>query len=151
MVDDEDFNFINQWKWSAAETPSGRVVAIRKEGGRRDGTTIYMHRALTGAKPDYHVDHKDHNCLNNQRKTNLRVCTNVLNMGNQVLQRRNKSGAKGVRFHNGAWEALIGQRKRQIYLGRFGSLDSASSAYDAAAIKYFGEFALTNAQMRATA
>ena len=32
LVDDEDFDFINQWKWRCSETKKGSVIANCPEG-----------------------------------------------------------------------------------------------------------------------
>lgn len=85
LVDDEDFSFLNSWKWKAK--PNGgnnNTYAVRNTmvGGR--WVTIRMHREILGlsSADDCDVDHIDHNSLNNQ-KDNLRRVTrriNVLNM-----------------------------------------------------------------------
>lgn len=85
------------------------------------------------------VDHKD-TLKPNNRLENLRKTTNQLNSANRSYI-YNNSGAKGVYFRNGKYEAGIKVNQKRIYLGQFKTLEEAKAAYAKAAIKYFGEFA----------
>jgi hypothetical protein len=68
LVDDEDFEYLNQWKW-CANKGSNTFYAMRSGG-------IMMHRVLLNLSfgDKRVVDHIDRNGLNNQRK-NIRVVT----------------------------------------------------------------------------
>lgn len=78
MVDDQDFEWLNQFTWCVSDSGNEKFYAYRKNGD----TTEYMHR-LIGEKLGYTmIDHKDRNGLNNQRE-NLRQTTkskNALNV-----------------------------------------------------------------------
>jgi hypothetical protein len=107
---------------------------------------ILLHQAiiqLTNQEiPDgYEIDHKDRDPLNNLEE-NLRVCTRSQNAQNKGKQSNNLSGQKGVSWNvrENKWEAFISG----IYLGRFILLEDAARAYNAAAIKLHGEFAVLN-------
>ena len=93
------------------------------------------------------IDHINHEKLDN-RRSNLRICTTSQNCANMNIKRKNRgiSGFKGVRYHskNKNWNARITIKRKEIHLGCFTDKDVAAKAYDLAAIKYFGEFALTN-------
>lgn len=91
------------------------------------------------------IDHINHNTLDNRRE-NLRACTNAQNAANQKLSRSNRSGFKGVCWCNRAkkWIAYLSKDKKFINLGLFTDPVLAAKAYDAAAIEKFGEFACTN-------
>ncbi len=136
LVDDEDFEYLNQWKWHALK---GRCTwyAVRSFP---KGNCIYMHRILfPGA---VQVDHRAGSGLNNQRSSNLRPATGTQNQGNRGLDRDNRSGVKGVYWHkkSGKWMARVGR----VYVGIFENLTDAARAYNAAAQEHFGEFARLN-------
>jgi len=106
-----------------------------------------MHRLIMGVT-DRRVwtDHINHDGLDN-RRANLRVCTNRQNQRNQRAQGVPKTSRyKGVWFstREHCWTAQIAVGDNRIHLGYFTSEESAAVAYDNAARKYFGEFAQTN-------
>ena len=140
VVDDEDYEFLAQWRWRF-EPRRESGYACRTEGR----TTIYMHQLVAERYGldvcEREIDHKDGNGLNNQR-TNLRAATRSQNNANQWLSRRNRSGYKGVYWSRAArkWAAQLGRK----YLGLFESPADAAIAYNRAARVRFGEFAHLN-------
>lgn len=105
-----------------------------------------MHRVIMDAPKDKHVDHVDHNTLNNTRK-NLRLCTNSQNIANRRgRQKNNTSGYTGVFWSKNAkkWAAQIKFQNKAIHLGYFDDLEKAAKIRDAKAIELFGEFATLN-------
>jgi len=147
MVDDADFDFLNQWKWTAVK--SGKTFyAARNElvNGVRRG--VKMHRLVIGlTDPAIHVDHRDGNGVNNQRH-NLRPCSQPENRRNASIQDNNTSGYKGVSLRKDVivnkFQARIMVDKKSISLGFFHSPVEAAKAYNDAAILYHGEFAFLN-------
>lgn len=147
FIDDEDHERVSQYKWSALVSPDKYTVYgrrnIRKENGKR--TSLLLHRFILGTtNPLIQVDHKDNNGLNCQ-KYNLRKSTQAQNQHNRVKRNRNTSGAKGVDKSFGKWRARITLDGKSIWLGLFPTIEEASAAYDAAALKYHGDFANINA------
>ena len=145
LVDDADFEWLNQWKWTANEV-GRRYYAIRRDWSFPKGKTILMHRLITGASKEFVVDHIDGNTLNN-RRSNLRVCSNAQNLANSRTDwTTNKAGYKGVcwKKKERKYSAQITVNYTAIHLGYFTDPIEAAKAYDKAARKHFGEFAKTN-------
>lgn len=140
IVDDEDYEYLNQWKWCA--------VISRKThyAHRRDGKAgIKMHREIIRCKDGLVVDHIDRNGLNNT-KANLRVCTNgqnISNTGNRK-HRKNKGIYPQVYKDSVYWIAQIKHNKKHIYLGSFKTERDACVAYNAKVLELRGEFAVLN-------
>lgn len=143
LVDDEDFEWLSQWKWCARKGASGKFYAARSQwdSDTKKNKTIIMARVIVGAKKGEEVDHKNGNTLDNRRRYNLRLCTPTQNRHNVGLSRRNTSGYKGVAFRKNSrkWEARM-----YLYLGSFNLKEEAARAYDKKAIELFGEFAKLN-------
>ena len=85
VVDDEDYEKLQQLSWYADTGASGLVYAARglPRNGSRRRDKIRMHRQILSlARGDSaHVDHKDGDGLNN-RRSNLRKCTPSQNLRN---------------------------------------------------------------------
>ena len=107
------------------------------------GITVPLHRHITNCPKGMHVDHINGNVLDN-RLSNLRICTPSQNQANSKLPKNNTSGYKGVSKNGDGWKAKIRVDYAYYYLGTFLTKEEAARAYNAAAIKYFGEFARLN-------
>jgi hypothetical protein len=142
LVDDEDFEYLNQWKWYASQSRN-TVYATRKQCDFP--TTISMHRVILNAPDGVQVDHINGYGLDN-RKENLRLCTNAENACNGRLRKNNTSGFRGVTWRNRdkKWRAQITVDGKCISLGLFKDAREAAIAYDQAALKYHGTFSTLN-------
>jgi len=143
LVDDEDYERVNQYKW-CINSNGYAVTSYRDSNGKRKA--MKMHRFILNLnKGDSLVDHRDTIRINNQ-KYNLRVASFVENLRNQKINKNNKSGFKGVRLHkpSSLYIAQIGINGKQKHIGYFKCPVEAAKAYNEAAIKYFGEFAQLN-------
>ena len=141
FIDDSDFDKINKYKWYGNGNGTDLIYAkrkTRKSEGRKEKLTT-MHRQIMNYPDGKHVDHRNHNGLDN-RRCNLRICTNTENMFNR-RRLNSKSGFLGVTWFKRLkkWRASI-----HLTIGYFDSKEEAAKAYDQAARKLFGEFANLN-------
>jgi hypothetical protein len=100
---------------------------------------------MTGALPDGEVNHVNKQKDDN-RWCNLRLSTHLQNSWSRKKYTTNTSGFKGVSWsqRNHKWVAQITVSYKNIYLGLFTKKEDAARAYNAAAIKYFAQFAVVN-------
>ncbi len=143
IVDDKDYERVAGRKWYL-ESRKGFVVGYISEAvGRR---TMAMHVYLFDCPKGLVRDHINHNRRDNRRE-NIRICTNAENCRNSLpLKNTRSSKFKGVSWdtERSKWATFIKFNRKSIFLGRFKSETLAARAYDAAAQKYFGEFAFLN-------
>ena len=141
IVDDEDFEWLSQWKWCYDGNYAVRHSPT-VNGKRRP---IWMHREIMKTPEGMETDHRDMDKINN-RKENLRICLLSENQRNRVAYANNTSGYKGVTWNrrDKEWRAQITVESRIIQLGGFRTAEEAALAYDEAALKYHGEFARGN-------
>ena len=148
LVDDEDFEWLNQWKWCIQKNERNNYAMrgkYAKGGGGLERETIKMHRVILNAQKGQEIDHINHNGLDN-RKQNIRICTHQQNMQNQSCNKNTSSKYKGVTFDKkaGRWRAQIRHNNITTRLGVFKIEQVAAKAYDAKAKELFGEFAYLN-------
>lgn len=129
LVDDEDFEYLSQWRWFYGDTG----YATHSAGPRKARKTIRMHRLLMNTPKGMETDHINRDKLDNQ-KPNLRICTRFENSMNRPKQINNKSGYKGVYWHKQtkAWHAVIVIKGKHISLGTHKNVTDAAKAYEKA-------------------
>jgi hypothetical protein len=139
LVDDEDYDYLNEWKWYVIIAPYTSYAARGSSG------TVFMHRLIMNAIKGEMIDHKDRNGLNNQ-KTNLRLCTFSQNNANIVSRINSTSKYLGVYWckRKMKWKATITFNRKSVGLGTFNDEVSAARAYNIAALKNHGAFANLN-------
>ncbi len=134
-------------KWQSLKSK----YAYRKIGPLGKAKCQYMHRVILArmlGRDLYEnevVDHIDKNGLNN-RRSNLRLATPKENSRYRNTPMTNTSGYMGVLLdkRNGRWFSKIVENGTNHFLGSFVDKVDAARAYNAAAKKYFGDFAPQN-------
>lgn len=144
IVDDEDYEYLNQFKWCFKKEPnSEKGYAVRKEKSK----IIHMEFLILEKHSGLIIDHINIDSLDN-RKENLRLCTKAENCQNRSIRKNSSSGYKGVfRTKNSKknpWRARITNNGKRIHLGVFPSKKEAAIAYNEKAKELFGDFAATN-------
>lgn len=119
IVDDCNFEWLNQWKWHY----NNHGYAMRRQYlGKKDGIYkykgIYMHNLINKTPIGFETDHINRNKLDN-RKENLRTVNESENKINTGLRIDNNSGVKGVSFNKkqNKWVSSITVKKKVYYLG----------------------------------
>ena len=135
LADIADYDTLKKHSWCISKT--GYAVA------NINGKVTKLHRYLLGLTDQCDVvDHKNHNTLDN-RRSNLRVCTQLQNAMNQRPNKGNKH--LGVRLlPTGKYNARIFVGRKGIHIGNFDTLEEAIEARIKAEEKYCGEFGYHN-------
>lgn len=156
LISPEDAERVLLLRWHLWTHPKRPWAMYAKHTQRfgRNTKTFWLHRFVLGAADStLKVDHID-GCGLDCRRHNLRIATTRQNAENLVYSpNRIRGGHKGVSWNKNAqkWEVSVasgevqqnGKRKR-VYLGLFADPAEAARAYDAEAVRVFGEFAALN-------
>lgn len=146
MVDDSDFEWLNQWKWCALVGKNTIYATRSVKGGSGDGKAIKMHRFIMGVTdPKIEVDHEKGNGLDNTRN-NLRVCTKSQNQMNKGSKPNSTSIYKGVSWstRDRSWIVNAKSNGKSTHLGRFKNEEDAARAYNKHIKESHGDFAKYN-------
>lgn len=147
FVDDEDYEWLNQWKWTLADRPSSNLKYARRNIYIPFRSSEMMHRVILGITDRrVQVDHIDRNGLNNQR-SNLRMATQSQNNANRKLKPSPISGYLGVAPNNSKinpWRAVIRKDRKKYNIGQYPNKEQAALAYNVMAKRLYGEFATFN-------
>lgn len=156
QVDDEDYDWLMQWKWHLESRGRYSYASRHKTVAPGKRTSVKMHREIMKVTdPKILIDHKNHDCHDN-RKENLRICDKRTNGKNRTgygvslflgvtLSKQKytiKSGEKRISIH---WRAHLRKSDgKDVFLGYHKTEEEAARAYDAGAKIYHGEFANLN-------
>lgn len=134
LLDEADFVKLAQYRWCALMR-DGVPYAARFVKGK----ALTMHRVIAEPPEGFHVDHINHDTLDN-RRCNLRVCTKTENLRNRRSHRGVSKYIGVSRTKQGKWRTGI----QRSYVATFETQEEAARAYDAKAREIYGEFANLN-------
>lgn len=128
----EDYDKIKNICWYLDKR--GYVVGYNPETKKQ----IKFHRYILNVEPGIEVDHINRK-TNDNRKSNLRLCSHNDNLKNSTIREDNTSGIIGISFKidRNKWMASISSKM----IGRFDNLEDAIVARLKAEKELYGDFA----------
>lgn len=137
IIDRSEVEIIKKYYWNRS---TGYAYSNKQENKKR----IMMHRLIMNDPKGKYIDHINGDKLDN-RKENLRICTNSQNLMNRGKSFNNKSGYKGVSKRSDyGYRAEIRLEGKKYYAGSAKTPEEAARMYDKKCIELHGEFAVTN-------
>lgn len=139
IVDEEDYDRINQHKWYCSKGYACRTIWNHGE----NRFNIYMHCEIMKAADGFEIDHRDSRAVLDNRKSNLRQATHQQNMYNTRLRKDNSLGVKGVWWseRDGRFYSQITANGRRLSLGGYLHIEEAAGIRITAALEFHGGFA----------
>lgn len=151
LLNYDDRTGVFNWRVNCRRARAGQVAgSIKGDDGYSvimiDYVAYYSHRLawffVYGEWPSSDIDHRNTDRSDN-RLENLRLATKTQNQRNRRRAKSNASGVKGVCWHKQSkkWRASIKDGAKQRIIGCYDTLEEARAAYEATALREFGEFA----------
>ena len=137
FIDKEDYVKVKDYYWMPhyhAHVKNYYVYCVktiplkdRKDGKKQE--RIRLHRYIMDCPVGKVIDHINHNTLDN-RKSNLKICTNYENMQNLSVYSTNKSGVKNISYQatvqgKKKWIVTITENGKNKTVGRGLTLEDA--------------------------
>lgn len=152
IVDDDDYPLLVRHRWHAGVERTGRPAYAKRQfliGAK--SVFLKMEHFILGSPTDnagvpVTIDHKNGNTLDN-RKENLRWASDAENSWN-TRQPQSKFG-RGVTTvpsppNAKPFVVRISCLGKRVFVGNFSNAQQARDAYDSAALRLHGEFAVLN-------
>ncbi len=146
LFDKEDYGLIKDYCWSEHIEKGKEDGYINARSIDGSGKIIKLHRLVMNVTdPKLKVDHIKHKLWDN-RKSELRVCTNQQNCMNTGLHKNNTSGVPGVNYdvEKNMWRARLYHNNQTIHLGYYVTFEEAVEVRNDAVEKARGEWSYEN-------
>lgn len=121
-IDLEDIDKISDIFWNVYNGKNGFYVSGYNK--KTKNTMEFIHKYILNYYGKMEIDHINRNPLDN-RKCNLRIVSRSTNQLNKSCPKNNLLGIKGIRQHNGKYQARIMVNKKSTSIGHFNTLDEA--------------------------
>jgi hypothetical protein len=132
LVDDADFELLNDFKWSyRPERNKAQGYAVRHKKVNGKDSLAYLHREILPAPEGHEVIFLNHDRLDCRRE-NLKVVSKEEARQHHRVRRDSKSGIKGVRYNpeTETWSAFVYRGGRAYHVGTYYTPEQASDAYE---------------------
>ena len=147
QIDPADWPLIAPYSWHAKLENGGLWYAATtiRDVATKQKRTLKMHDLIMGVRPGEMVDHWEPDQTLDNRRANLRTCSNAQNQQN-TTSRGGSSRFKGVSWNarKKKWLVQFRHDGRYHFVGYFSDEDTAAQAYDAAILPLAREFARLN-------
>lgn len=136
LVDNSDYDYLSQFTWGVGS--HGYAVRYNWKPNRK---AILMHREIMNPAKGLQVDHINRNKLDNRRQ-NLRACTNAQNVRNTLHRSTNKLGLKHICLDklSNMFKVQITIDGKKVYHNTFKTLEKATKARDKALQQWEGTY-----------
>lgn len=138
LIDLDDVQSIMTYNWRYSK---GYFATDFKKDNKR--TTLSLHRYLMKNNLNNYnknvIDHINRNKLDN-RKCNLRICTQADNVKNRTISNKNKYDVIGITYINNKYYAFLSVDGKYINLGYFDKKEDAITERLKAEVVYFKEY-----------
>lgn len=143
LISREDIKYVTKFKWylNANNYPATYGTIDRN---LRFSRPKPLHRLLfTMLEKNMVVDHINRNKLDNRRE-NLRICTQKQNSYNRTKNKNSKSNFKGVRKNKKSYTAIVTKDNKTYSINGIKTEKEAAKVYDMMAEELFGQYAGKN-------
>lgn len=128
LIDKDDYDVVKKYSWSI------------KENYVYNSTVGLLHRYVLNPQNDKHIDHINHNKLDN-RKNNLRECSQAENNRNVGITVNNTSGYKNIYWCDKKQRYIVRiTLNGKLYRKHFKTLEEAIEYRDIRLKELHGEF-----------